>query len=542
LVPKIRSTLILDEITQDLVLDFFVLFSSIASFGSAGQLDYATGNAFLDVFAEHRNRLVAEGKRHGKSLSINWPLWKEGGMSPGKAYEDLLFDKQGMRPLPTKRGLDAFEIALGLAKSQIGLAVGVKEKILKALKAGEPGKDAGPQKIVPGADFRQVVRDGVAKIFLMEPSKVDLGVTFIEYGADSIMLTEFANLLNSYYATDYAGSAFLELDCGDRVVEHLEERFGAAKAHSPARSSTSPTEDGTHAPVPTPFCLSPVAIIGFDGSFPDAPDLETFWENIAAKHLSVRELDRNHWKQRGVNLNGHAGALESSMKWAALMNGVDEFDASFWGIDKEAARQMDPQLRLLLKSVWHCIEGAGYAVESLAEKKVGVFIAADSVDYLSILNARKQAATVESGLSLGMLANRLSYYLNFHGASESIDTACSSVYAALNRAVQAIRCGQCEIAVVGAAKVLLDPAGFEIREKGNLLSESGRTCSFDAAADGYVRGEGVGCLLLKALPQWPESTFLTTDAKDCRRLHRMSRDNAGRCVPPIGTPELIPRQ
>ena len=520
LAPKVRATTVIDRATRGVKLDFVVLFSSIASLGAVGQLDYAVGNAFLDAFAADRNRRVKAGECSGHTVSINWPLWREGGMSPGAYYEAQMLANHGLVPLPTQEGLSALDAALATDRDQIGVVHGQAAKLRKFLGMTAPpisreamvasakgGNDQPPPPGLTKMDPLEAVLTGMEQIFGSARAGLRMDRELTEFGADSVMLTELANHLNSVCGCELQGAAFFELNTPARIVAHLRSfQVEPAEPASPQRTDASPTaaerqaepKTSAKAPAVSQGNSGPqkFAIIGYDGRFADAPDAETFWNNSLQKAVSTRKPTEAQWLERGLETEG---APEKAMQWAALLEDIAAFDAAFWGIDEAEAKSMDPQQRLLLRSLWRAAEHAGIPWGELTRRRVGLFVAADSVEYRTVLQRNSAAPDLRSGLSPGMLSNRLSYFCNFRGPSETIDTACSSVYVALNRAVQSLRTGECEIAFVAGVKILLDPDEFQIRQRGQLLSPDGRVCSFDAQARGYVRGEGVGSVILKPL-------------------------------------------
>ncbi len=505
--PKIASLIHLDRATKDLELDFFVSFSSVASFGNAGQADYATGNAFMDIFAHHRADMVKKGSRSGKSMAINWPLWKEGGMSPEELYEDTLFKTRGMLAMESNIGVQAFVEALRFKGHQYGIITGNAEKIQKSLniKVGKKDRYESTPSLEGSIDkvsIQNGILNDISKIIGIDHSEIDTTTELIEYGFDSLTLAQLAGVINATYTCDFTGSTFFELSTVALIAEHLYENAQHSLPQVRASGKTSPVanlmkqkkhEEQHRDKEQGPKDENRLAIISYGGKFPDADDLDAFWQNIIDRTSSIKEVEQDRWKERGIVCNG----AHKSMKHVGLMEDIDRFDAPFWEIDPKIAQQMDPQLRLLLPIIWHAIEQAGYAIGKFAEQKVGVFIAADSRDYEVILKSNGEVPDLEAGLSIGMLANMVSYYCNFKGPSESIDNACSSVYVALNQAQRALYSGACDVAIVAGVKLLLDPSGFMIREQ--LLSKSGAMYSFDEKADGYIRGEGAGCLVLKPL-------------------------------------------
>nr|BBJ56219.1 hypothetical protein SAVMC3_88480 [Streptomyces avermitilis] len=178
---------------------------------------------------------------------------------------------------------------------------------------------------------------------------------------------------------------------------------------------------------------------------------------------------------------------------------MDRFDAAFFGISPREAELMDPQQRLMLEVVWSAIEDAGYRPTELAGKRVGVFVAATNSDYLEVQRAagRGTEGHTITGAALSIIPNRISYLLDLRGPSIAVDTACSGSLTAVHQACAALRDGTCDVAIAGGVSLILSPAVYEALSAGEMLSPDGRCKTFDSRADGYVRGEGAGVVLLK---------------------------------------------
>src|SRR5262249_35281140 len=191
----------------------------------------------------------------------------------------------------------------------------------------------------------------------------------------------------------------------------------------------------------------------------------------------------------------------TNAKWAGVMEGIEQFDPLFFGISPREAGQMDPQQRLLMLSVWKAIEDGGYSAESLSGTNTALFVGTANTGYSERVFRANMAI---EGYSVTDLApsvgpNRMSYFLNLHGPSEAIETACSSSLVAIHRGVSAIESGQCDMAIVGGVNTLISPDLHISYSKAGMLSEDGRCKTFSARANGYVRSEGVGMLVLKRL-------------------------------------------
>ncbi|TAN49022.1 MAG: hypothetical protein EPN21_13395, partial [Methylococcaceae bacterium] len=243
----------------------------------------------------------------------------------------------------------------------------------------------------------------------------------------------------------------------------------------------------------------PIAVVGLSAILPGADDLGEFWAALESGLDLVSEIPPSRWDWR--LWHGSPAEGKTPVKRAGFMKRVDGFDAAFFGISPKEAALMDPQHRLFLQAAWHAIEDAGHKPSDFQGRKVGLFVGVSSFDYQEILRTAPDGVHAHelTGNAHSILANRVSYWLNLRGPSEPVDTACSSSLVAVHRAIRAIRAGECEMALAGGVNVLLSPLVQLAFAKAGMLSPDGRCKTFDAAADGYVRGEGVGALLLKPL-------------------------------------------
>ncbi|WP_340621269.1 SDR family NAD(P)-dependent oxidoreductase [Xenorhabdus siamensis] len=541
---KVSAACLLDEVTQHEPLAFFVMFSSLASLGNIGQIDYAAANAFLDTFAEYREDLVQRKKRSGKSLSINWPLWQEGGMNVTPRVEKHMFDTFGIVPLDTQTALETLEIALRSPFSQFGVMKGDAQKIGNYLRFSDGSSpvtplsasdnedldigfgDEGMDSASPNASDKSesdnsadTIADIVADITAgklsellgMRSEAIDIHRQFGDYGMDSVGLLELAEYINSRFEVTLSQASFLEFNTLNRVAEHLiqllpEPTLSATSDILP--SDTSSSDMPLLAAMPPALVTVPsFAIVGYDCTFPGAKNAEAYWQNIVQKAISIQGITQEEWQQRHILTPSDKEEAVKRMQSSGFLQDIDQFDAEFWGIDAETAKQIDPQQRLLMQCIWRCVEHAGYDLEDLTQRKVGLFVAVDSTDYKSLIkdhsliNNTGKSGGLQAGLSLGMMVNQISYFFNFTGPSEVVDNACASVFVALQKARQAILQGDCDVAIVAGVKVILDFMEFYIRDQGGILSQSGKMAPFDYTADGYIRGEGVGAVMIKPLEQ-----------------------------------------
>ncbi len=246
-----------------------------------------------------------------------------------------------------------------------------------------------------------------------------------------------------------------------------------------------------------------IAIIGASCRFPGAPGLEAFWDLLISGTDAISEVDAQRWSTR-FYYHPTPGAPAKSYTWSAgLIGGVDQFEPAFFGISPREAAQMDPQQRVLLELVWHAAEDAGIPATKLAGSATGVYIGASSTDYrdLRLGDPASGDSYFMTGGTLSILANRISYVFDLRGPSLTVDTACSSSLVALHHACEAIRDGRIASAIVGGINLLLAPYPFLGFCRASMLSRRGRCFAFDERADGYVRGEGGGAIILKPLQQ-----------------------------------------
>jgi acyl transferase domain-containing protein/acyl carrier protein len=249
------------------------------------------------------------------------------------------------------------------------------------------------------------------------------------------------------------------------------------------------------------FLSEPIAIIGMACRFPGAANPEQFWQLLLSGRGAVTEVPADRWDVDACYDPDPQAPGKTYSRWGGFLDRVDEFDAAFFGISPREARQMDPRQRLLLETAWEALENAGQAPERLAGSDTGVFIGHMVGDYyaLETRNAAGIDAHVGTGNLDSILANRLSYALNLQGPSLAVDTACSSSLVALYLACQSLRQDECRTAIAGGVNLMLTPEMHVIGAKALLLSPDGRCRTFDRDANGFVRGEGCGVLVLKRL-------------------------------------------
>ncbi|HEU4886753.1 MAG TPA: SDR family NAD(P)-dependent oxidoreductase, partial [Thermoanaerobaculia bacterium] len=517
--------------------------------GNAGQCDYSFANHFMDSFAAGRERLRANGTRSGKSLSINWSLWADGGMKLDEQTELFFRKTLGIKALSTATGLDAFVRSLASERTQFAVLEGIQEKVEVAWglrkKAAPPIAPPGPlatasAPIAGEGDLAAWLQNGLSQIVMeflkLDADDVSPDKILLDLGFDSIGLTTFANAVNDKYQLDITPVLFFDYPSISEIAKHLaverkDELLGIyrgsatipttaaqavatqplqsapkleiSKGWNPAaldREAAPALSAGEFSPE-LRFVHMPMAIVGMSGVMPQSEDLDEFWENLKSSKDMVTVIPPDRWRWEDYYGDPLKETNKSNSKWGGFMKEIDKFDPLFFGISPREAQMMDPQQRLFLEHVWKAVEDSGQKVSDLAGTKTGVFVGVATSDYTEVMNDHGIVLDgyTASGNSHSILANRVSFLLNLRGPSAPIDTACSSSLVALHRAIESIHTGSSDMAIVGGVQVMLSPAAYISFGMAGMLSGDGKCKTFDKGANGYVRGEGCGAIFIKSL-------------------------------------------
>ncbi|GFE82931.1 hypothetical protein GCM10011487_49310 [Steroidobacter agaridevorans] len=535
LASKVTGTFNLDAASRNVELDFLVLFSSIAAvMGNAGQADYAAANGFMDRFAADRNRAVAAGERSGRTLSINWPFWSEGGMTLDQRTLESLRSSSGIQPMQTATGIQALYRCLQSNHDQMLVMEGELAQLHRVLASQtlqtqpatiEPAPSEPATK--EAGDLLEKTRDYLRKQFstvLKLPAhNIDPRAGLERYGIDSILAVSLINSLERTF-----GPLSKTLLFEYQNVQALAEYF--VRAHAPALDVLfSPAAVGKAAPrapsqrqvapvTPAPTqkvaarrrrsdfsstdSAEPIAIVGLSGRYPEAPDLDTYWRNLRDGKDCIVEVPRDRWDWRDYFSEDRTQTGRHFSKWGGFIAGVDEFDPLFFNISPKEAKSIDPQERLFLQHAWLAIEDAGYTRGSLPNDRVGVYAGAMHSEYqLFGAEASVQSQRMAISSSFASIANRVSYFLNLHGPSMTLDTMCSSSLTAIHLACQDLRQGRTQLAIAGGVNVSIHPNKYLLLSAGQFISSDGHCQSFGEGGDGYIPGEGVGVVVLKRLSE-----------------------------------------
>jgi acyl transferase domain-containing protein/SAM-dependent methyltransferase/acyl carrier protein len=247
----------------------------------------------------------------------------------------------------------------------------------------------------------------------------------------------------------------------------------------------------------------PIAIIGLGCRFPGADNPEAFWNLLLTGTDAIREVPADRWDINSLYDPDPDAPGRVSSRWGGFLNGVDRFDPHLFGISPREAQTMDPQQRLALEVAWEAIENAAQPFDKLAGSATGVFLGIGASDYLQLHTELDDLERIDAYLATGnshsVAAGRLSYVLGLQGPSLSVDTACSSSLVAVHLACQSLRTGDCRMALAGGVNTILWVDNTISLSKAHMLAPDGRCKTFDAAADGFVRAEGCGMVVLKRL-------------------------------------------
>ncbi|MET9755906.1 type I polyketide synthase [Streptomyces syringium] len=507
--PKVDAAWHLHELTRDLDLAAFVLYSSTAGvMGSPGQGNYAAGNTFLDALAHHR---------HSQGLpatSLAWGAWEQGaGMTSTLDDRDVRrISGGGMPPLSVELGLALFDAAttteealvvplpIGSGSGALPSADGLPAVLRGLVTTGRRSvassaarasrKDLAQQLAGLGEEERlrflvDLVR-AEAAVVLAHPSPEAIAAEreFRRLGFDSLTAIELRNRLSTTTGIALSATLVFDYPTPRRLAEYLRDELVGADTEATA---------GTPAPK-TAAMDEPIAIVGMSCRFPGGVDSpEALWNLIASGGDAISGFpDDRDWDQHGIgDLTGAGGFLR----------GAADFDAGFFGISPREALAMDPQQRLLLEVSWEAVERSGLDPAALRGSRTGVFVGVSGQDYSTLIMRSKDDVEghATTGLAVSVASGRLSYTLGLEGPAVSVDTACSSSLVSLHLAAQALRSGECSLALAGGVTVMSTAMGFTGFSRMGGLANDGRCRAFSDDANGTGWSEGVGMLVVERL-------------------------------------------
>ncbi|MFF9772052.1 type I polyketide synthase, partial [Streptomyces sp. NPDC014636] len=504
----------LHELTQDASLAGFVLYSSAAAvMGSPGQGSYAAANAFLDALAAYRR------DRHLPGQSLAWGLWAQASEMTGHLEGAGLtrVRRGGVQPLTTEQGLALFDAAAALGAplavparldlsglSRAGrpvppllraLAVGDVSVRPTAAVAAEPGGLAARLAALSPADREQevlqIVRAAAAVVLGHERAgDIDPQRAFRDMGIDSLTGLELRNRLSAETGLTLPATLVFDQPTPVEVVRYVvAEACGTTEAV--AAPAVPAVRLGTD---------EPVVIVGMGCRYPGGvEDPEGFWQLVAGGSDAMTGFPGNRaWDLQSLEASESADGGAGYARVGGFLDSAGDFDAEFFGISPREALGMDPQQRLLLETCWEALEDAGITPATLKGTDAGVYAGIITSGY-RIGEQDGAGGFGMTGTTASVASGRVAYSLGLQGPAVSVDTACSSSLTAIHLAAQALRSGECGIALAGGVTVMATPGAYLEFARQRGLAADGRCKPFAEAADGTGWGEGVGVVVLERL-------------------------------------------
>ena len=327
----------------------------------------------------------------------------------------------------------------------------------------------------------------IARVVELDASEIDVRAPFDSLGLSSIDGVTLSGDLEQLLGRDLPPTLVYEHPSIEALSGYLGDSSEMA-GPSPTRPPSDPSQ--------------PVAIVGIGCRFPGADGPEAFWRMLRDGADMIREVPPDRWDAAAYYDPDPAVPGKAASRWGGFLDQIDRFDPFFFGISPGEAERMDPQQRLLMELAYEAFEDAGYPMPRLAGSRTAVLVGISVNEYGLLQHGRHELLNGHSGTgaALAIGANRISYFFDLHGPSLAVDTACSSSLMAVDLACRSLRSGECDLALAGGVNLILSPAHSIAFTKAGVLAPDGRCKPFDAAADGYVRGEGGGLVVLKPLP------------------------------------------
>ncbi|MDN3028520.1 type I polyketide synthase [Streptomyces sp. S.PB5] len=514
--PKVDAVRHLDDLTRGLDLDAFVVFSSASGvFGSAGQGNYAAANAFLDGLMAGRRAAGLPG------ISLAWGLWEQNaGMTAHLGDADQArANRGGVLAITATEGMELLDTALGSERSLLvpikmdlrgaragaasgapvphllrGLVPAVRQQARAAAgtEADLPRRLAGLTEAEREALLLDMVRAQAAVVLGHSgPESVRPDTAFNEAGFDSLTSVELRNRLREATGLKLPATLVFDYPTPQALAGYLREEFGDTASAGASGAAPAAAVDPDE----------PIAIVGMACRLPGGvASPEDLWRLVheGREGMSAFPDDRG-WDLDGLFDADPDSSGTSYVAEGGFVRDAGLFDAAFFGISPREALAMDPQQRLLLETSWEALESAGVDPTSLKGTDVGVFSGVSSQGYGAGVTAPELEGFASTGTASSVASGRISYVFGFEGPAVTVDTACSSSLVSMHLAAQALRQGECSMALAGGVTVMATPVSFVEFSRQRGLAGDGRCKAYADGADGTGWAEGVGLVVLERL-------------------------------------------
>ena len=516
--PKVIGAWHLHRATIDRDMDMFVLFSSrVGVMGNPGQSNHAAANAFLDQLAGHRRALGLPGQ------SIAWGAWSEiGEAAEQRERIESRRAALGGRWFTPQQGIRALEelvrqdtttsVVMSMDWDVFADAVTDRPSFVEELiTSTETGGETG---VTPSEDLMTTLRgagkserEEVLYTFVQNELQAVLRLTsspsptvgFFDLGMDSLMAVEMRNRLNRAFEGEYSASNTIVFDYPNvaELSRHLAAELDDLSDEPQVFSlpvTAAPLPEIT--PEPTPSDLDGIAIVGMACRFPGAQNIEEFWRLLESGTDAITDGRRDDGSWDGTVGDRHAE--REALRKGAFLDRIDEFDSRFFRISPIEARMMDPQQRILLETTWHAVEHAGFDPQALRGSRTGVYVGMGTSEYRDVMAAKGIPGDF-LGTTPSVAVGRVAFALGLEGPAVPVDLVCAASLASVHHAVKSLEHGEVDMALAGGVNTVLSAETTEYMTDLGILSPNGESRPFDAGANGYVRGEGCGMLVLKRL-------------------------------------------
>ena len=513
--PKMLGAWHLHRATMHRDLDMFVLFSSVAGvLGNAGQANHAAANAFLDQLAAHRRAFGLPGQ------TIAWGAWS--GLGEAEEQRERIesqLEATGTGWITPQQGLRALE-TLVRQDAPAGMVASVDwptfatahddlPPFLEELSSADDMDEASESSEDVLSQLRvasQTEPESILVSFLQKelqavmrlPSPPSNSIGFFDLGMDSLMAVELRNRLNRAFAGEYVVSNTAVFDYPDisTLARYLADELGQLGGGD--ETARAPE---TAAPTPRPPVATEdddIAIVGMACRFPGAKNLSEYWRLMESGTDAVTD-GRQAGDSQGEAAEDPDSENTPHLR-GAFVEGIEWFDSRFFRIAPIEARMMDPRQRMMLETSWEAVEDAGIAPDSLRGSRTGVYAGVAGSEYRHVIEASGKAGS-QLGTAASITVGRVASAMGLEGPAMAIDVACASALAAVHQAAAALQRGEVDLALAGGAHAALSRDISRFMLDVGMLSPSGQSRPFDASADGHVRGEGCGMLILKRLSE-----------------------------------------